>query len=78
MRRFFRAPEHIYKLMGKKIIALLCSKRFIIWTYVIVTGLLDSGIFSGNKLPSMEVRAPHHLVSLAVMKRDFREERRKA
>ena len=38
MRRFFGPnghPKHMFKLMGKKIIRILCLKSFLIWTYAI-------------------------------------------
>ena len=33
MRRFFEHPKHMFKLMDKKIIAILCSKILLNWPY---------------------------------------------
>ena len=48
MRRFFKHPKHMLKMMGKKIITILHAKILLNWTYVYVPficfGKQDPGI----------------------------------
>ena len=46
----FEHPKHMFKLMGKEIITILCSQIILIWTYGIYTNCMMNVLYLDVKI----------------------------